>query len=209
MHSKNREPDEPEFPANRIREWRKRRDLTLEELGEMANIDYRLLGKMELRKRPVDTKDLKALADALGTKPAMLVGENVAAVTEPLVDVPLISWVNAGRLAESGDAGAVAESYVTVASKRPRLFALRVVGSSMDKVAPPGSIIYVDPDNQELVNGRMYVVQLGNEVSFKRYRSSPQERFEPHSFSDDHPIILPSEDLRVLGCVIKVDRDLI
>lgn len=194
-----------DWPENRIRYWRDRKQLSQEALGELAGMDQRKLSRIENRKRGLDTADLQKLAEALGVNPAQLLGEHLSQVAEPLIDVPLISWVNAGSLAETADPYPVgmAENFITVPSARTTLIALRVVGTSMNRSAPEGATIIVDYEDRALVAGQRYVIKSNGQATFKRFRASPN-RFEPESTEPDHEIILPSNDVQIVGRVVMV-----
>jgi len=62
---------EAKFP-NRIREVRKRRGLSLEQLEEVTGISTSYLSRMEAGKRNVSVKNLELIAKALHTQPAQL-----------------------------------------------------------------------------------------------------------------------------------------
>lgn len=120
-------------------------------------------------------------------------------------DVPLITWVQAGqpleRLEESvGDAAKYPISYLP-----GRLFALRVEGNSMSRVAPHGAVIIVDMDDIEPVDGKCYVARNGEGITFKRYRATPP-RLE--SYSVEQPTESLFGEFELIGRAIKVEQDL-
>lgn len=129
---------------------------------------------------------------------------NVSHVEGPVYEVPLISWVAAGELSETSDPYLVgdAEEYVPVTHKRRTLIALRVHGASMNRVAPEGSIIIVDYADKTLVSGLYYVVKLGGEATFKRYRGDPP-RLEPDS-TEAFDTVFIDRETDVVGRVIQV-----
>jgi transcriptional regulator with XRE-family HTH domain len=55
-----------------IREWRKHRGLTLEQLGERLDLTASHLSMLERRERPYTQEILEAIAEALMTDPASL-----------------------------------------------------------------------------------------------------------------------------------------
>ena len=68
-------------------------------------------------------------------------------------NVPLISWIQAGKWLETEvlEVQDVKMQYPTTAKVGPRGFALRVIGDSMTsytggKTIPEGSVVIVDPD---------------------------------------------------------------
>jgi transcriptional regulator with XRE-family HTH domain len=60
-------------PPHFIREWRKHRGLTLEQLAERIGMTHQNLGKVERFKVPYSQTVLERLADALRTDPASLI----------------------------------------------------------------------------------------------------------------------------------------
>ena len=129
---------------------------------------------------------------------------NVSRIDEPVFDVPLISWVAAGQLSETADpyqTGDAAE-YIAVTHKRNTLIALRVHGLSMNRIAPDGSMIIVDYADKVLTSGQYYVIKLGGQATFKRYRSNP-DRFEPDSTEPQDTVFVDGET-EVVGRVIQV-----
>ncbi len=129
---------------------------------------------------------------------------NVSRIEQPVFDVPLISWVEAGALEETADPYETghAEEYVAVTHKRSTLIALRVHGASMNRVAPEGSVIIVDYADKTLISGQYYVVKLDGEATFKRYRSEPA-RLEPDS-TESFDSVFVAGDTEVVGRVIQV-----
>ena len=67
-----------EKPPHFIREWRKHRGLTLEQLAERIGMTHQNLGKVERYKVPYSQTLLERLADALGADPASLIMRNPA-----------------------------------------------------------------------------------------------------------------------------------
>lgn len=62
----------PKHPPNRIREWRRHRGLTLEQLAELVGSNNQTIGRYERGERSVTIDVLLQLAPALGCKPADL-----------------------------------------------------------------------------------------------------------------------------------------
>ncbi len=129
---------------------------------------------------------------------------NVSHADGPVYEVPLISWVAAGTLAESNDPYVVgdAEEYVPVTHRRRTLIALRVHGASMNRVAPEGSTIIIDYADKTLVSGLYYVAKLDGEATFKRYRADPP-RLEPDS-TEAFDTVFIDRETDVVGRVIQV-----
>ena len=141
---------------------------------------------------------------------APLIDDNavLSAAREPIIRVPLISWVQASRYVEIYDPyeRGDSEGEVEVSYGKDTLIALRVKGSSMNRVAPEGSVIIVDYSDKSLISGKYYVVKKDGKATFKRYRTNP-DRFEPDS-TDSHDTIFPDGPVEVVGRVVKVINDL-
>jgi SOS-response transcriptional repressor LexA len=124
--------------------------------------------------------------------------------------VPLISWVSAGKL-ESPSAPVDMEDakMLPVAGLPPGdWFALKVEGTSMDRISPPDSVIIVNRRDRRLVSNACYVIADGEGgVTYKRYRAEPM-RFEPVTFSDGHETFFPDQDPTIIGRVRRTILDM-
>jgi SOS-response transcriptional repressor LexA len=134
---------------------------------------------------------------------------NVGAPSKPSVNVPVISWVQAGRYAEITDPypPGAHDREVLITHDKTTLIALTVQGGSMNRIAPEGSTIIVDYSDKQLISGKCYVIKSDGEATFKRYRANPT-RFEPHSYEEGHETIYPAGPVDVVGKVIKVITDI-
>lgn len=123
------------------------------------------------------------------------------------IEAPLLTWVSAGQL--SSDA-AVDEALGTARAVLPPgdWIALRVEGESMDRISPPGSIIFVDRGDKRLVTGGFYVIDDGEgRATYKRFQANPM-RFEPVSKNKELPAIYPDNEPTVVGRVKLTMLDL-
>lgn len=121
-------------------------------------------------------------------------------------DIPVLSWVSAGALVESGSQIPTEDvPHLSV----PDLgggdwFALRVAGDSMDRLSPEGSTIVVNRRETQLLPGRPYVFVERGETTYKLWEPSPP-RLEPHSTNPNNkPIFLDRR--RKVGVVGRVRR---
>jgi len=126
-----------------------------------------------------------------------------------IIYAPLISWAQAGELSDVVNTETVGEfdTEIAVEYKRKTVLALRIVGSSINRVAPDGAIVIVDYSLRALKPGKFYLVRKNGAATVKRYQKSP-DRFEPFSTEPDHPIVFPSKELHVVGRAIRVVTDL-
>lgn len=186
---------------NRIKELRNQHNLTQQQLADLINCGKSTIVKLENGERRLSDIWAERLAKVFKCRIVEIFEEII-----PTNEVPIISWVQAGvfteeLLMDANDAEKIISNY-----SKTSTFALRVVGSSMNRIAPEGSIIIVDYNDQELIDGKHYIIRNGDGASFKRYRSNPI-RFEPQS-TDEHETVFPHDGLHIVGRVIQVVTDL-
>lgn len=113
------------------------------------------------------------------------------------VNVPVISWVQAGAFAEVPDISMTDEWVTATQNVGPRSFALRVKGDSMEPDFPDGMIVVFDPD-LDPVPGDFVVAQNGdNEATFKRLVKDGSDWFLQPS-NQRYPI-KPLGDSRIIA----------
>lgn len=185
--------------GHRIRELRMAAGLSLEELAERLGdgTHFTTIAKIERSQRTISLDWIMKIAAALGVSAATLVS---AGEPMPTRLIPLIGSIAAGNWRE---AILDPEGMIPVAGAGPNAFALRPSGDSMDKVATEDHILVIDPDQPDLLDGKLYAVMNGfGETTFKRFRADPP-RLEPASFNPDHqPIPLGREPFTVIGRVV-------
>lgn len=183
--------------ASRITELREGRGLTLEQLAEIVGISTSYLWRLENEKRNLSLKNMTKIAQALDVKPEDLVAEN-----PPQHRVPILTWVSAGAMArDDGQQDIIGEADAAGLDPRGNWIALRVEGDSMDRISPPGSVIFVNLNDKRLVTNACYIITNGDgEATYKRFRASPP-RFEPVSTNSAHEPIFPDGEPAVIGRV--------
>ena len=80
---------------------------------------------------------------------------------------------------------------------------LRMIGTSMDRVAPSGTVVTVDYRDTQLQDGKYYVISHDGTLSFRLYRADP-DRFEPDSTDPDYPTLIPDATFAIMGRVIRI-----
>ena len=195
-----------EAPPNRIRDFRKSRGLSLEELAFQLGEDVSIttVSRLERGRMQLTQRWLERISAALQVSPIELMSETPADVRL----IPLLGSVPAG---EPGEAIEDPQGWFPIPAKvsGPKAFALSPKGDSMDRLAAEGEIIVVDPEDLDLVPGRAYVVRNGSgESTFKRYRSDPP-RLDPESSNPAHkPILIGREPFVIVGRVVYAAREL-
>lgn len=117
--------------------------------------------------------------------------------------VPKLSWVPAGDwwLPEQVVEGADLDVIEMTGLTNGDWIALEVSGSSMDRISPPGSLIFVNRDEKNLVpNGCYVIADEQGRSTYKRYRPNPA-RFEPVTFTEGHETLFPNGAVNVIGRV--------
>ncbi|WP_234186441.1 S24 family peptidase [Shinella sp. NM-101] len=124
------------------------------------------------------------------------------------IDVPLISWISAGALGEHDGITDFSEFPTISALDLPEgdWIALRVEGDSMNKISPPGSVIFANRRDRRLVYNACYVVadERGN-ATYKRYRSDESPPFQPASYKK----ISPPDFTSAVNVIGRVRRSVI
>jgi repressor LexA len=192
--------------ANRIRELRKARGISQEELALRIGNDTSIstISRIEAGRINLTQAWLEKIGHALGVNPFELIAD----ATSQVRLVPIIGYVSAGQWAE---AIAAPDGWLPLPGNigGPSAFALRPQGDSMDQLAPEGEYIVVDPDQRELIPGRAYIITNGEgEATFKRYQADPP-RLEPDSSNPEHkPILIGSDLFLIVGRVIYSAKEL-
>ncbi|MGV1791021.1 LexA family protein [Rhizobium sp. A37_96] len=111
---------------------------------------------------------------------------------EPIkaTDVPLISWISAGALSEHEGITDLADFPTIPALNLPDgdWIALRVEGDSMNKISPPGSVVFVDRSDRRLAPNACYIVaDEAGKATYKRYRPNDNPPFQPASYKEIEP----------------------
>lgn len=150
-------------------------------------------------------KTLLQLARALQVTPEYLLTGVKDMKADPVTrDVPLVSWVSAGSMArDEGQQDIIGQLTATDLDPKGHWIALRVDGDSMDRISPPGSVIFVNLRDRRLVPNACYIIVNGDsEATYKRFRANPA-RFEPVSTNPSHEPIFPDGEPAVIGRVRK------
>lgn len=129
-----------------------------------------------------------------------------------VVAVPLLDSVTAGKLAAPSSQIPVEDvpllAFADLGSGE--FFALRVDGSSMNRISPESSVIVVNRRDKQLVNGKAYVFSIRGETTYKLWQGGDPSYLAPHSFDESHkPIFIKKKkDLEVIGRVKRSVLDL-
>lgn len=167
--------------------------------------DRSIINKILLNRRSVSADEMLAIEEITG----------FPAPTEErssLIPVPIVDWVSAGRLADTGSQLPVEKVPLLAFADLGRgdFFATRVKGDSMDRLSPEGSIIIVDRNDKQLQNGKCYVFAVDGETTFKMYQADDPPYLAPYSTNPANKPIFPKKkkDWEIVGRVKRTLLDL-
>ena len=185
----------------------RRPGLSQGELAKAVGTSQQQIGKLLHGEREMTALWAEKLAPPLRTSPEQLVFPSLKRFR-----APLLSWVNAGRLAsQEGVRKSDVRKYVYLADlPKGDWIVLEVDGDSMDRIAPSGSYICVNLADQRTLNDKFYVFGTPEgEATFKRFRSGNPPRLQPFSTNPDHETIHMDGNMLVVGRVGRVIQDLL
>ena len=207
MEQKNPLQDIEKLPFGlRVRAARIAAGLSQAELGDRLGMTKATVSKIENSAIAPSLERAEQIAAALNVSNAELVGWASGSRLNAVELVPVIGMIAAGNWREAIQ---TPEEHIPVAGAKPHMFALRVFGDSIDKIAPDGSYVTIDPTLPALEDGGMYAVQNGDgEATIKRFRRNP-DRLEPESSNAEHRSIeLGHEPITIIGRATSVVRTL-
>lgn len=191
--------------GNRIQELREAMGITQDDLARGAGTTKSQLGKLERGERRLSDHWAERIAPFLGVKPYELFMPSHAGADQLRV-VPLVGSIPCGDWREAVEH---AEGVVPAVRGGPNVFALRATGDSMDELITDGGFVYVDPDDRDLIDGKVYAVLNGSgETTAKRYKANPA-RLVPCSTNPDHrPIAIGHDSFTVIGRIVGTYNEL-
>lgn len=199
--------------AERVKQKRLELGLTQAEAAERAGIRQQSWASIEDGKT-LKPRNIIGISKALNCDPAWLLngGSFIPAKEINSNRVPLISYVQAGALAEKPPIEAFDgdfEYVLTDIDVSEFSFALRIEGDSMEPDFKAGDVIIIDPE-LEPMPGEFVVASNGdNMATFKKYRQTYTDmkgvqHFELVPLNNDYPTLNSSEQaLRILGVMVE------
>lgn len=165
---------------------------------DRAAVNKMMMTRATARTKPRDisAEEMMAIAEITGVAPPAEAG----IFTQ---QIPLVSWVSAGALELADQFGPTQDLRRFAVSDLPPgdWIALEVNGDSMDRISPPGSIIFVNRRETSLIPNACYVLMSEEgEATYKRYRPAP-DRFEPVSINTEHEPLYPEGPIKIIGRV--------
>ncbi len=140
-------------------------------------------------------------------------GDNVEpANLGELVNIPLLSWVQAGGMTAHDDKypyPGCSEEYIATDLRGEHLFALRIKGDSMTPKFLEGDIVIVNPDAQS-VNGSYVIVKdiVTHETTVKQLKTYSNNLSVLHPLNPAYPDIELNENHQIIGRVVRKQTNL-
>jgi len=199
--------------ADRVKQKRIDLGLTQTEAAELAGIRQQSWQSIEDGKT-LKPRNIIGIAKALKCDPEWLMngGAFMSLAEVNSRRVPLISYVQAGALAEKNPIEAFDGNFEYILTDNDISefsFALRIEGDSMEPDFKAGDVIIVDPE-VEPAPGEFVVAKNGGEqATFKKYRPTYTDmkgcqHFELVPLNDDYPVINSEvQPLTIIGVMIE------
>lgn len=197
--------------GDNIRNRRKQKKMTLEELSLFAGVTRQTLSRYENGIIAVPKDRIELIAKALETNPAVLMGWNVEKKSSKSHRIPVLGSVPAGIPLEAIEDIVDYEEIPESMSRNGEFFGLRVNGESMIPVFNDGDTVIIQ--KQDSADTGDYVVAMinGGEATLKKLKRFDEgiilipnnPEFFPVTYTNDQILSLP---VRIIGKVVELRR---
>lgn len=201
---------------NRVKELRKQKHITQEELGKVLDIQKAAISKYENGRAEPSTEVLKKMSSFFGVSIDYLLGNSIAKEANQKVGrgvrIPVLGRVVAGIPIEAVEEVLDYEEITPELAATGEFFALQVRGDSMLPKLEEGDVVIVKKQEDVETGDIAIVLVNGDEATIKQikkvdggimlYGFNP-DVYEPHFYSNQQIEELP---VRILGKVIESRR---
>lgn len=200
---------------NRIRELRKKRCMTMKELGAVVGLAESTISQYETGKREPDNETLLRLGEFFNTSVDYLLGREIIADSPPEPSVPGSKWIPVIGTIPAGTPVEAIEEILDYEEITPQMasqgehFALKIKGQSMEPKISDGDVVIVRKQD-DCENGEIAVVLVnGDEATVKRIKKGPEglmlipnnPAYEPMFYSNAEIESLP---VSIIGKVVEL-----
>lgn len=206
--------------GSRLLALRKERKLTQVQLGKLVGVSDVTIGYWEKDQNQPGGLSLTKLAKYFGvTENYLLTGKeetsNVSSTVLGAMQVPVISWVQAGSWTNESEANTLegtTEFILTTDLHSMGTFALKVKGKSMEPEFAEGDTIVVDPDLRPNPGDYVVAKNGSTQATFKKYRSrgiteNGEDVFELVPLNPDYATLKSAlEPISIIGVVVEHRR---
>lgn len=200
---------------NRIRELRKKRCMTMKELGAVVGLAESTISQYETGKREPDNETLLRLGEFFNTSVDYLLGRETATDGPPDPSVPGSKWIPVIGTIPAGTPVEAIEEILDYEEISPQMasqgehFALKIKGQSMEPKISDSDVVIVRKQD-DCDSGDVAVVLVnGDEATVKRIKKEPSgimlipsnPSYEPKFYSNEQVENLP---VRIIGKVVEL-----
>ena len=200
---------------NRIRELRKKRCMTMKELGAVVGLAESTISQYETGKREPDNETLLRLGEFFNTSVDYLLGRETATDGSPDPSVPGSKWISVIGTIPAGTPVEAIEEILDYEEISPQMasqgehFALKIKGQSMEPKISDSDVVIVRKQD-DCDSGDVAVVLVnGDEATVKRIKKEPSgimlipsnPAYEPKFYSNEQVKNLP---VRIIGKVVEL-----
>lgn len=201
---------------NRVKELRKQKHITQEELGKVLDIQKAAISKYENGRAEPSTEVLKKMSAFFGVSIDYLLGNSPVKVSNQTssdsqgVRIPVLGRVVAGIPIEAVEEILDYEEITPELAASGEFFALKIRGHSMEPRMMEGDVVIVRRQD-DVESGDVAIVLVnGNEATVKRVKKQEDgitliatntSVYEPHYYSNKEIEELP---VRILGKVVEL-----
>lgn len=199
----------------KLKELRKRKNLTMKELGSQLNLAESTISLYENGKREPDLSTLTKIAHYFNVTTDYLLGKSTYETKQKGVKIPVLGIIPAGIPIEAIEDILDYEEISEDMAKRGEYFALKVSGDSMLPTIKNGDVVIIrQQDDAE--SGKICVVMInGYDATLKEIKKetdglwvlphNPNSDFKPTYFSNKQVIDTP---VRIIGVAVEIRRSL-
>lgn len=199
---------------NRVKELRKQKHITQEELGKVLDIQKAAISKYENGRAEPSTEVLKKMSSFFGVSIDYLLGNSIAKEANQKVSrgirIPVLGRVVAGIPIETVEEILDYEEITPELAATGEFFALKIRGHSMEPRMMEGDVVIVRKQ-EDVESGDVAIVLVnGNEATVKRVKKQEEgitliatntSVYEPHFYSNKEIKNLP---VQILGKVVEL-----
>lgn len=198
-----------------LKEKRAEAGLSARELAHRAGVSGAYIRYVEEGKRRPTFDNLMKILKSLGVEAQELLSAtgHAGANVEPsrvgkLYRIPVVTWVTAGRWKEVCDAfePGDADEWIESDIRGKNVFALRVLGDSMEPEFKDGEIVIVNPHLEAAPNDFIVVKNKSGEATFKQLKKFGP-RWVLHPLNPKYPDQeVKKGEFGIIGKVVKKEK---
>ena len=189
----------------RLKFFRSRADLTQGELAKAVGISQKQVSDYEVGSAKPRQATYFKILDALNMTDEEFYGNQISTQGEsPLIlKIPIYNWVSVTTADTAPDSYVYIDSNILKRTSTEGLFAMNIGGLSMYPQYKDGDCIIADSNLQNIKDGLLYILSIGDEPTFKQCFKQPNGKIHLSAFNNTFPSFeVNPDEINVLGEVI-------